>query len=328
MAYNGAAGQTAADMATTLGFAGKDRDEVNAFYARLLPALASADPHARFDIANSIWSQAGFAVDTAFLGLNRRTFGAETRSIDFAAAGAAKAINAWVSDKTRGRIPDIVQDPLSADLRLMLINAVYFKGEWSKAFAEKDTRDAVFHKADGSQAACKMMIAKDKAIWYAGDLASVAELPYGDSLFAMDLILPKAGVGLPAVIAAMRDGGAEDWLGHLAGEAEVQVPRVKAEYGASLKPVLARLGMARAFSPEAEFTGINPAGGLAITDVIHKAFLEVDEKGTEAAAATVVEVGLTAILVEPKLVFDRPFLLLIRERTTGAILFLGRILAP
>jgi serpin B len=129
MAYNGAGGRTATDMAATLGFAGKDRDAVNAFYARLQPALASADPHARFEIANSVWSKEGYPVAPDFLDRNRETFGAETRALDFASAGAAKAINGWVSDKTKGRISGIVQDPLDPDLRVLLINAVYFKGE-------------------------------------------------------------------------------------------------------------------------------------------------------------------------------------------------------
>ena len=173
-----------------------------------------------------------------------------------------------------------------------------------------------------------MMAAKDKAAYYAAEPATVVELPYGDSLFAMDLILPKEGTGLSEVIAALADGGAETWLAHLAGEAEVQVPRIQVEYGASLAKALAGMGMASAFGPGADFTGINPEGDLVITDVLHKSFLEVDEKGTEAAAVTAVQVGVKSLPVNVKVVFDRPFLMVIRERTTGAFLFLGKILSP
>ena len=328
MTSNGARGETGTAMAKALGHEGMDATGINALYTRLIPALASVDPRVRLDIANSIWSLTGFPVASDFLDLNRRTFGAETRELDFAAAGAAGVINKWVEGKTQGKIKDLVADPIGSDVRMILINALYFKGDWSNAFPDKGTRDGDFTAAGGAVKRCAFMHSDVTYRHYSSDPAQVVELPYGDSLFAMDLILPKAADGMDAVIAALQGGAWDDWSAHLTGAARVSLPKLKVDYGLSLNHALEAMGMGVAFTFQADFSGISKNEGLAISKVVHKTYLEVDEKGTTAAAATEVEMIAKAAMPEPVIEFNRPFLLLIREKTTGTVLFLGRMQDP
>ncbi len=328
MAYNGARGSTETAMAKTLGHEGMDAAAVNALYARLIPALGSVDPHVRFDIANSIWNLPGYHVEADFLDINRRTFGAETHELNFSQAGAAAVINQWVSDKTQAKITKLETDPMSPDIRMILINALYFKGDWSREFPLKDTREGDFTLLGGAVKRCAFMHSDFDAAHYDGDLAQVVELPYGDSLYAMDLILPKATDGMEAVETALKNGAWTDWSAHLAGGVKVVVPKLKLEYSASLVPALTALGMDVAFSGLADFSGITGSPDLYISDVVHKTYLEVDEKGTTAAAVTEVIMEIKASLPTAPVEFNRPFILLIREKTTGTVLFLGRMMDP
>jgi serpin B len=328
MTLNGARGETETAMREVLGHGALDRESVNSLYARLLPALTAADPRVELAIANSIWSSPELDPEPGFIEANRRSFAAEIRSMDFNSPAAAPAINAWVSDKTRGLIGEIVQPPVDPNTVMMLINALYFKGDWARAFDGKKTRDDRFTRADGSEAPCRMMIADAEWLHRSDDRLQAVELPYGDSLFSMVLLQPAAGVDIDSLAASL---DAEAWEAVTAGMAprkgEIHVPRFKLEYEKSLKEILPSLGMAVAFSDAADFTGIHPGGGLKISDVIHKTFVNVDEKGTEAAAVTRVDVVRTS-LPAPLLRLDRPFLFAIRERTSGALLFLGRVMEP
>lgn len=328
MAYNGARGGTETAMAEVLGFGGQDRAAVNALYAKLIPALVKADPKVTLSLANSIWSDEGFDPEKEFLDLNRNTFGATVDALDFGAPTTVPIINKWVSDNTRGLIPGIVESPLDPALVMLLINALYFKGDWSTSFDPESTYDGEFHLADGTTKACRMMKAEDEFLSFQSDQAVGVQLPYGDSLYSMVLLQPKAEIGMAGLLEALEAGALEAWLESASiTKGLIHVPKFKLEYRKILNDALAGLGMGVAFGPGADFTGISRNGRLEISEVIHKTFIKVDEKGTEAAAVT--SVGIKVVSLPADLLrLDRPFVFAIREKSSGALLFLGRIMDP
>jgi serine protease inhibitor len=330
MAYNGAGGATEIALREALGYAAMDRADINKLYAKLIPALTGADPKVTFTVANSIWSDPSLAVEPDFLASNRDNFGAETRTLDFSSPEAPSILNHWVSDKTLTLIPTIVDEhqPIGPGTVMMLLNALYFKGDWSLSFDTEKTFDGTFHKSDGSTAACRMMSAETTFRYLETPAVHGLELPYGDSLFSMVLLQPVDPAGLPGVIEALSTGVLEGWMGGFAERRIViNIPKFKIEWDKSIGEELAALGMAVAFTDQADFTGIRRSGGLSISKVIHKTFINVDEKGTTAAAVTRVDVRDTAALID-YFTLDRPFVFAIREKNSGAILFAGRVMEP
>jgi serine protease inhibitor len=328
MAYNGARNATETAMAEQLGYAGMDRSGVNALYAKLVPALTAADGKVQLQIANSVWSTTGFEVEPDFLALNRATFAAEIRTLDFAAPTSVPVINDWVKANTKGLIPTIVSVPLPPNLMVMLINALYFKGSWTKTFNADRTYDAEFHRADGAVKTCRMMFADSNYRVYSDSKVKALELPYGDSLFSMVFLQPAETEGIAAMIADLKAGAWDAMQDKFTvRQGPIHIPKFKLEYGKSLSDVLIAMGMGDAFSESADFTGINKGGGLFISDVIHKTYINVDEKGTEAAAVTAVMVGIKSMPVD-LIRLDRPFVFVLREKTSGTVLFLGRIMDP
>ncbi len=328
MAYNGARNATETAMGSQLGFGGMDRAGVNAFYARLIPALMGVDPNVKMQIANSVWTNSGFPVEADYLQLNRDTFGAEVQTLDFAAPQTATIINDWVKAKTNGLIPSILVPPLDPTLEVLLINALYFKGNWSLPFDPKRTYDGEFHLADGTAKTCRMMNADNAFLSFADGKVNALELPYGDSLYSMVFLQPVDTAGMPKLIADLGTGSWDGWEDKfVVHHGPVQVPKFKLEYKQSLTQVLQSMGMGIAFSDAADFTGIHKEGGLAISDVLHKTYVNVDEKGTEAAAVTAVMVGTTSIQLD-LIKLDRPFVFILREKSSGTVLFLGRIMDP
>jgi serine protease inhibitor len=328
MAYNGARGATETAMAAPLGYAGMSRADVNAFYAKLVPALSNADAKVRMRIANSVWSDLGLEVEPAFLDLNRASFDAEVRTLDFSAPTTVPVINKWVSGKTGGLIPEVLKAPLDPDLVMLLINALYFKGAWTEPFDPKRTYDGIFHPAEGVDKPCRMMTADERFLYHSDAKVNALELPYGDSLFSMVFLQPKEATGMAGLIADLADGAWEGWRDKFAPvKGVIHVPKFKSEYGETLNDVLKAMGMGPAFDMGADFTGIRKIGGIFISKVIHNTFVNVDEKGTEAAAVTVVEMGTLSMPMD-LIKLDRPFVFAIREKSSGAILFLGRIMDP
>jgi serpin B len=328
MVYNGAGGSTEQEMAEVLGFGGMDRTAVNALYARLIPALTGVDPKVSLKLANSIWSAPRLEPEKAFLDLNRSTFSAEVSTLDFTAPQAADVINKWTSDKTGGLIPEIVQPPLDPSVVMVLINALYFKGDWSKGFDPKATFDADFHLANGTTTPCRLMHHDGFYPFFSEAGVTGLQLDYGDSLFSMVFLQPEATSGMAGLIDSLRDGAWERWDAKFASrDGAILVPKFKLEYGKSLVEDLKALGMPSAFSEAADFTGIRKSGGLTLSEVMHKTYVSVDEKGTEAAAVTSGIVGDTA---EPLTMMrlDRPFVVLIREKSSGTVLFVGRVMDP
>ena len=328
MTYNGAAGETQQAMAQTLEFQDLNLDEVNQGYRDLIDLLFELDPQIEWQLANSIWYREGFSVEPSFLDVNRTFFDAQVEALDFSAPDAADVMNQWVSDGTNGRIEEIVDDPIGPLTVMFLINAIYFKGDWRHQFDKGLTRDAPFTLLDGSEVTTPTMFHEDEVDVRTGwdDLVRVLEMPYGGDAFTMMVVLPHPDVSLQSVVEALDTERWASWIADLhANELFVEMPKFSFEYEISLKDVLTSLGMGVAFTGAADFSKINPSGGLFISKVKHKTFVQVDEEGTEAAAATSVVIATSG---PGRFVIDRPFLFAIRERISGTILFMGRMVDP
>lgn len=328
MTLNGAAGDTRAQMEDVLQKKGLTEAAINDSYRSLIDLLTQLDPKVTLNIANSIWYREGFNVLPAFLETNRTSFDAEVEALDFNDSKSLDTINGWVDDKTNGLIDKII-DEISPEAVMYLINAVYFKGTWTYEFDPAHTQDADFHNADGSTTTTPLMSLRGTLPYYKNNEISLVDLPYGDSLYSMTLLLPEGEQSLDAIIENMTTTSWADWTSAATlREIDLFLPKFELAYKTSLKNTLALLGMQDAFSPaSADFTRINDNGGLFISDVLHKTFVTVDEQGTEAAAVTAVVVETTSVGPPPP-VFraDRPFIFAIRERHSGSILFIGKVL--
>jgi len=327
MALNGAQGATFDAMRQALGFGSATLPEIDQGYHDLTTLLLGLDPATQMDIANSIWIRQGFPVKASFTDLGRTYFDAEVQSLDFASPAALDAINGWVNAKTNGRIPVLV-DHINDNEVLFLINAVYFKGRWRFQFDPARTTDEPFHGADGRNRSVPMMHLTDVPIrTYATPTYQAADLLYGNGAFTMTILLPAEGTTPADLLAGL---GPAEWRVLTDGFAEHEVPlalpRFTIDYGRSLGPDLRALGMDVAFDPnQADFGGIADVAPerLFLTGVEQKVFVQVNEEGTEAAAATSVGVGITSVPVP--MVVNRPFLFVIRERFSGTILFIGQV---
>jgi len=327
MAYNGANGETRDAMEEALRISGYDLDELNDLNHALVKALLSHDEKVEINIANSIWYRQEYSVLPDFIERNQNYYNAEVRSMDFNDDGCKDVINNWVSDKTNGRIPGII-DQINPESFMFLINALYFKGAWTHEFDKKSTRRQAFYPENGGEVQVDMMNRKMDLNFLANDLFSSVELPYGKGNWRMFLFLPQEGRTVAGLEKEITGKNWETWLKGFDTLREVQLslPKFSFTYEESLKDALSLMGMDIAFTDDADFSGILPEGGLLITDVRHKTFVEVDEKGTEAAAVTSVEIGTTSI--GNYIAFNRPFVFVIAEKSTGSILFIGRFMKP
>lgn len=327
MTYNGASGDTKIAMEEAMRTAGIDRDELNELNKTLVDALLAHDPKVVLEIANSIWYRQEYTILPDFVTRNQTYYGADVKAVDFNDAGCKDVINGWVDDKTHGKISEIVKE-INPDSFMFLINAIYFKGAWTYEFAQKNTREESFYLENGPTVPVQMMNRKIDLNAFSTDVFTSVELPYGKGNWRMFLFLPKDGKKVSDIEEQLTDKNWGGWMKSYQEEKEVQfsLPRFTFAYEESLKKSLAAMGMEVAFSDAADFTGILPEGGLLITDVKHKTFIEVNEEGTEAAAVTSVEVGLTSI--GNFITFNKPFLFAIAEKSTGAILFLGKYMKP
>jgi serpin B len=323
MALNGANGETHAEIVAALEKTGLSESEINDTYAHLLSYLPDRDDDVEVAIANSVWYREDFTVEQDYLDGMTEAFKAKIASLDFTDPTAPGVINGWVSSNTGGRIPTII-DSIPQEAVAYLINAVYFKGAWRNEFDPDDTRDGAFHNGDGTVSTVPMMRLSATLPQYRNDSYTAIDLPYGDSLFSMTILLPTAG-GVNDLATNLDSSELRDLdEGLQPSRAELELPRFEVSTGLTLNESLKALGMVLPFDPDnADFGRINPVAQLYISRVLHKTFVSVNEEGTEAAAATAVEVGVTS-MPEPIRV-DRPFLFLIRERHTGTLLFAGKV---
>ena len=337
MTYAGARGDTATEMAKTLHFT-LPPEELHAAYGSALKQLTTAAPdHGyQFRIANRLWGQQGFPFLDPFLKITRDDYGAELSQLDFVhnAEPARATINAWVAEQTNDKIKDLIPaGALSANSRLVLTNAIYFKGDWQLQFNKELTKKAPFHLTADKTADVDMMFQQKHFRFARTDDALLLEMPYKSGDLSMVVLLPTKVDGLPAVEKMFTAESYDKWLAKLKSvNAQVWLPKFKATQQFELSGKLSAMGMPSAFSASgADFSGMDGKRDLSISAVIHKAFVDVDEKGTEAAAATGAVVGVHAIARPQKpeeFKADHPFIFLIRDTRGGAILFLGRYTGP
>jgi serine protease inhibitor len=326
MAMNGAVGTTYDEMRTTLGFGTATEAEIGESYKSLIALLRGLDPGVDFRIANSIWYRSGFPVNQPFLDAGRNWFDAKVSAIDFASPNAVPTINDWVNTATVGKIPTIIET-IRSDQVMFLINAIYFKGSWRTKFDAARTIDAPFHAIGGDQPAKLMHREGKMRLLRATDFLAV-DLPYGNGAYSMTVVLPAEGRTIDAVAASLQSAAWADWMTRF-GDAEVDLylPRFKLAWERGLIADLESLGMRQAFVPGgADFTRLSPAGrDLYISVVKQKTYVDVNEEGTEAAAVTNVGISLTSMPVVTTFRADRPFIVVLRERLSGTVLFMGKI---
>ena len=336
MTYAGARGNTERQTARVLHFALSQK--------RLHPAFAAIESElnaiqekgdVELDVANALWAQQGHAFLENFLTVIKENYGAKISFLDFkdACEAARRKINAWVEQKTRDRIKDLVKPGVLDQLvRLVLTNAIYFKGKWANRFEKELTRNLPFKVTAGTSVEAPMMCQENEFRYAENDNLQILELPYGAADLSMVVLLPGKVDGLPQLEAALNTKNLDAWLSHLR-EREVRVilPKFKTSSEFSLSKTLSSMGMPEAFGDSADFSGMDGTEWLCISAVIHKAFVAVEEEGTEAAAATGVVMSLKGAYPSSRPVefrADRPFVFLIRDNRSGSILFLGRLVNP
>ncbi|MBN2678573.1 MAG: serpin family protein [Anaerolineaceae bacterium] len=341
MTWAGARGDTETQMAQVLHF-NLDQVALHPAFNGLMLALDSRaeaegiepDQAFKLNIANALWGQQGFAFLSEFLDTLALNYGAGLYLVDFQndPEGARKDVNDWVARETEEKIKDIVPPgAIDAMTRLVLANAIYFKADWASEFSKDETSDQDFHLVDGSTVSTPTMYQSGSFRYAQGDGVQALELPYAGDQLSMVILLPDDGQ-----LDAFQSGLGATTLDELFGKLEYQqvdihLPKFKYEYSLSLAKALINMGMTDAFDMgAADFSGMDGERDLYIGDVLHKAFVAVDEAGTEAAAATVVIMKLTAMLPGDAIEFrvDRPFLFVIRDIPSGAILFVGRVMNP
>ncbi len=285
-------------------------------------------------IANALWGQRDYKFLPAFVGLVEEQYGGALQNVDFvvAAEPVRQTINAWVAKQTNDKIKDLIAPGvLDAMTRLVLTNAVYFKGNWASQFEKNRTRDQPFTLTDGKQVQVAMM---NQETWFGyaeNDALQVLEMPYKSEELSMVVLLPKKTDGIKGLEQELTVDNLSKWLGTIRrGLVNVFVPKFKVTSKFSLAQVLQAIGMTDAFTDKADFTGMATRRELFLSAVVHQAYVDVNEEGTEAAAATGGVMRVTSIGPDETPVFraDHPFLFLIRDKTTGSILFLGRVLNP
>jgi serpin B len=326
MTLNGANGQTYDDVRAALRLSEMSEEEINTGYRDLIGLLRGLDSRTEMRIANSMWARLDLPLEEAFAEAGRSYFDADVSTLDFSSPEAVPTINGWVSDRTNGRIPKLL-DNIAQDEVLFLINAIYFKGRWRSAFDRGDTRSEPFHGADGLDRTAFLMYQENPLPFCQTDDFQAVDLLYGNGAFAMTVLLPTGGRTPTGVLAGL-DAGEWRTITQCFSEAEVTLtlPRFRLDYGRRLNEDLQALGMGIAFDGSRadlyRIADVRP-DRLYLTRVDQKTFVEVNEEGTEAAAATSVGVGQTSAPQVVTMRVDRPFVFAIRERLSGTVLFLG-----
>jgi len=339
MTYAGARDDTAGQMADTLHFT-LSQDRLHPAFNSLDTELSQRgegakgkdDKGFRLNIVNAIWGQKGYTFLPAFLDTLAENYGAGLRVLDFASAAEESriAINDWVSDQTEERIKDLIPPGAIDSLtRLVLTNAIYFNAAWQYPFQKEATKDGIFHLLNSNEVTVPMMHVTEPFRYAEGNSYQAVALPYDGRELSMLILLPESGKFSEfeqSLTAELVDTTVKELESR---RIALTMPRFEFTSGFSVKKALATMGMPIAFSDSADFSGMTGKPDLFISDVIHKAFVQVDESGTEAAAATAVIMRLTAMPESPMdLTIDHPFIFLIRDNATGTILFIGRVMDP
>ncbi len=335
MTANGARGETRDAMLRVLsGSSITSRDQLNAAYAALQSLLSRQEEGITLQVANSVWMRQGLDFNPAFQDRIQQIYAAELHTLNFDDPDAHTTINRWVSEKTQGRIPDIL-DRIPPEAVMYLLNAIYFKGAWADPFNASNTTDQPFFLANGSQKTVPLMYKRERMSYLQGDDFQAVQLFYQGGALRTTVILPRSDVSLEQWIAGLSADRWETWQAQFdAREGELHLPRFTVRGQYSLIPALSALGMGIAFTDQADFYDLLASEQMPpvrISDVRQRTFLEVNEEGAEAAAVTVVEMGPTSML-SPDETFvmrvDRPFLITIEDSQTGLPIFVGAIYDP
>jgi len=329
MLLNGAENETASEILKTLKMEDVSREDLNKAYKTLLSDMPAADSKVTLGLANSIWYRNNFSVETDFMNVLRQSFDAEITGLEFNNA-AKDRINQWASDKTNGKIKKVL-DQISPDEVMFLLNALYFKGDWATKFDPKNTVDQPYHLQSGTNKNVKMMYAKSSFALSGSEKYTAVKLPYGNGQFEMTVLLPR---DQNSIIEILNSFTTAQWSKIKSDTAKIGInlglPRFTLEYSKKLNNVLNSIGIQKAFGNMAEFQKISKAEAIKVSFVKQDTYLGVDERGTEAAAVT--SIGMVAVSTGPQepqnIIFDRPFGLIISEKTSNTILFMGRIMSP
>jgi serine protease inhibitor len=327
MTLNGARAGTFDAMRSALQFGTTSQADINGGYKSLISLLRGLDPGVDFKIANSIWHRNGMTFSPPFLDAGKTYFDAAIQGLDFTKVDASKAtINDWVSDQTNAKIPAIIDDITSDDV-MFLINAIYFKGIWRSRFDPNDTRPGDFRSAAGAKQSAQFMMLNEEIRHSSTNGVEAVDLPYGNAAFTMTVVLPPAGVSADEFSSTLT---ATQWEAIVAGlhgqPGTLWMPKLRLTYARTMNDDLTALGMGVAFTGRADFSGMaGSPGDLEISYVKQKAYVDINEEGTEAAAVTVTGIKLVSAPVPFTLRFDRPYLFVIRERLSGTILFMAKI---
>lgn len=329
MTYNGAEGETKMAMEEAMRLSGLTTDEINQSYQSLVKALLEADPKVTLEVAQSIWYRLGYNVLDDFITVNQTYYDAEVSELDFSRSDAKDIMNGWIEDKTHNKIKNMISKVDPAHV-MFLINAIYFNGEWQTKFDKDNTQKMDFKIKDDQTIQVDMMQKEDSVLMASNDLFSAVQLPYGRGNFNMVVLLPNEDKTCNDIASQLNSENWKSWMDSFqpANDVDIWLPKFKDEYKIELKDVLSAMGMELAFTPGADFSGMNGSGGIWIDYVLHQTFIDVSEKGTEAAAATVVAMIEMAMPSTPQFHANRPFIYAITEKETGAILFIGKMTEP
>src|SRR3984885_12731176 len=336
MAYAGARGDTASQMAKTLHFT-LALDQLNPAMGALLGDLNTTHQSYQLNVANALWAQQGYTFLDSFLNVLKTNYGAGLNQVNFKGAteAARLTINQWVEKKTKDKIKDLLQPgALRSDTRLVLTNAIYFKGDWETQFDKAQTKNEVFFLSPSQTTTTPLMHREGSFSYFNGGTFQALEIPYKSKELSIIIFLPKDRGGLSEMEQSLTASNLQQWLHQLGPVPKVIVtlPKFKSTQQFELGSTLRAMGMPAAFGGSADFSGMTGKRDFAISEVIHKAYIDVNEEGTEAAAATAVGFRALAMRgpVEQPPVFraDHPFIFLIRDNRSSSILFMGRMADP
>lgn len=325
MTLNGASAETQESILQTIDYGDLSPQEVNSGYKDLTALLLSMDRKVKLGIANSVWYSDKYHAKEDFTTLIKEFYDGTVSSLNFSDDNSKNVINKWVEDKTNDRIKDLI-DHIEPNEVMFLVNAIYFKGDWTYQFDKSKTHDAPFHKLDGSTTSVDMMQAeKVKLKRYWNDEIHLLDIPYGNKQFSLTLIIPHQSDKIQDVVRKLNSEDIAYWLSEAdSASPEFELPKFKMTWKKDLKETLEEMGMRTVDFPNLFEEPLD----LEITRVVHQTFLDVNEEGTEAAAATAVGVGVTSVGPPTKITVDKPFIFLLREKHSGTILFMGQLIDP
>lgn len=331
MVYNGTEGNTKLQMEEMLHKANLTSDDINTSYKELVSSLVSHDPKVELSISNAIFYKNSFSIKNDFITTNQNYYGAEVSGLDFSNSLATlNKVNGWVNTNTKGKIDKIIEQVYPGDI-MYLLNAIYFNGEWKYRFDTKETYDQTFTKEDKQVIQVPTMSIENKFNYFSNQTFELLEMPYGSGKYSMLIFLPASGKTTSDVISLLNAENINSWIGQMSEQKkQVFLPKFEFKFENSLVDDLKALGMTDAFDEtKAKLSGISEAAQLLITEVMHKTYIKVDERGTEAAAVTAITVGVTSAGPDLDMFrVDHPFVFAIREKDTNAMLFIGKVLNP